>query len=153
MSEQRASFPTLEDVVDSWSEDSVIDKSELAAEALKIEQVYDKYLKMQARAKRALREIEARYKRARLERFEFYTMGPTKAQLEAGERLPAQGRLLKRDAEPYVDCDPRVLQVAEELAQAADVVDALSEKLRLIRDRNFRITNAIADMRHKDGAR
>lgn len=150
--ETRNDYITLEQVVDSWARDSVIDKSELGDAQLQIESLYDKYLKVLAGAKRQLRRAEAEYKRVRLDRFEYWTMGPTKAQLARGVRPPPQGRVLKKDAEPYVDADPEVLAMAERVAEAREVVDAITEKLSLIKSRGYRIKDAIRWILFTQGA-
>lgn len=134
---------TVERVVDEWAEDSKIDPSELGLEQIKIEQVHDKYLKLLSRARRELRHWEKVLKLLRRDKFEFYTMGPTDVTRLLGWRLPPQGRLLKNEAERWVDSDPQVVDVAIRCAEAKDVVDAVTEKLKMIAFRGNRLKSAI----------
>lgn len=144
---------TVERVTELWAEDSKIDPTELGEESLRIEQVHDKYMKLLARARRQSRDDLAALRRLRLEKTEHYAYGATAETRARGWKTPPQGRLLKKDAEAYVDADPDVVCAARLAGESEDAVEAIEKKLGLIAARGFRISDAIKWHLFTNGAR
>jgi len=134
---------TVDSLIDAWKSDSFIDPSELGLEALKCEQVHDKYMKMLAQARRKYREAEAALKTLRMEKYQFYTQGTSRENIARGWKLPPSGKILKNEAWQYVDADQDVVALALAAGNAQDVVDAVYEKLKMIAFRGNRISDAI----------
>ena len=101
----------LEDIFELWNEGSQIDSQDLGEEALKIASLHHKYYQILIHERMTLRQREAELKALRLEKYEFYTQGPTKETQERGWKLPAIGRVLKADAMNYVDTDADVVKL------------------------------------------
>jgi len=142
---------TAENLIDQWKQDSIIDPSELGLEAIRVEQLHDKYWKLLAHTRRLYRQREAKLKALRLEKFQHYTHGPSREALARGWKLPPSGKILKNEAWEYVDADPDVVALALECGDAKDAVDAVYEKVKMIAFRGNRISDAIKDMLFKHG--
>ena len=60
---------TLEEILESWEQDCIVDKTELAEEALKIPNLHSKYLRILSTEKLKLKKLESEYKILKLERY------------------------------------------------------------------------------------
>lgn len=134
---------TLEELMESWRLDCDIDKSELGREALAIPKLHHKYLrefKIQG-LKRA--RMEAEFKSLRHRKLDFYINGHNDESRRLGWEAPARGRVLKTEANGYLDSDPDVISAGLALAEQVELVDAIEQIVRAINNRNFIIKNAI----------
>lgn len=133
----------LEDIFELWNEDSQIDSQNLGDEALKIASLHHKYYQILIHERMALRQREADLKVLRLEKYEFYTQGPTKETQEKGWKLPPIGRVLKADAMNYVDTDADVVKATLRVGTAGDKVDLLESIMKSLQTRGYQIKSAI----------
>ena len=81
---------TLAELPAEWDKDCQIDRTELGQEAIKIPQLHSKYYKIYSISRLQLRKLEADFKTLKLEKYEFYTMGPTEETQAKGWALPAR---------------------------------------------------------------
>lgn len=137
----------VEDIEPLWEQDSKIDRTELGEEALRGEQLHSKYWKYFARAKMDLRAAERDLKKIRLEKWKWYTQGPTKENLKEnlgkGWKLPPAGRILKQDAERYMEADEDMQKAEAEVERRQDAVDLLESILKTVAFRGTSIKNFI----------
>lgn len=80
----------LDDIYQEWEKDSEINRSELGDEALRIPKLHHKYFKIFTQERLILRKLEFDLKQVKLEKFEFFTQGPTPEQHEKGWKLPSR---------------------------------------------------------------
>lgn len=133
----------LEDIFALWGEDSQIDTQSLGEEALKIASLHHKYYQILVHERSQMRQLEFKLKMLRLEKYEFYTQGPTKETQEKGWKLPPIGRVLKADAMNYVDTDEDVVVLTLRLGAAGDKVDLLESIMKSLQNRGYQIKSAI----------
>lgn len=142
----------INDIFSLWDVDSKIDRQELGEEAIKISILHSKYYKIYVNEKLALKKYEIELKQLKLEKFEFYTQGPTKEQIEKGWKLPTIGRIVRGDVDRYLEADPDIVQYTLKIAVQNEKIDLLESIIRTLRDRNFNIRAAIDWAKFQSGA-
>lgn len=141
----------LEAIYDEWSVDCVIDPTELGFESLKITELHNKYFRFLSNERLTLRNLEVQYKQLRLEKFEFYTQGPTKETQEKGWTLPPVGRILKSEVNTYIEADRDIVNLTLKIAVQQEKIDLLESIIKNLQNRNFNIKSAIEWEKFKMG--
>ena len=133
----------LEEIVAEWDKDSEIDKTELGDESLRIPKLHNKYFQIYTRERLILRKYESELKRLKLDKFEFYSQGPSKESQEKGWEFPARGVILKGDMSTYMEADPDIIELSLKIGLQQEKVEFLDSIIKSFRDRGFLIKNAI----------
>lgn len=133
----------IEDIVEMWTSDTKIDSTELASESLKIPALHNKYYRVFLEERLRLKKMESEMKSLKLDKYEFYTLGPTKESHEKGWQLPAKGIILKQDIPMYMDADKDIIEMNLKVAYQNEKVELLETIIKSISNRNFIIKNAI----------
>lgn len=134
---------TLNDLIDMWKVDSKLTYENIGQDAVKNANLHSKYLEIYHTEKRKLRKLETKMlPRLRLEKREFYTMGPHEDTPEDW-KLPAHGKVLYKDVETYLAGDPDIIQLTMATGEQKAIVDAAAEILKAISDRRWEMKNAI----------
>lgn len=141
----------LDDIYQEWEKDSEINRNELGDEALRIPKLHHKYFKIFTQERLTLRKLEFDLKQLKLEKYEFFTQGPTPEQHEKGWKLPPQGKILKSDANNYVDADPDVINIALRIGMQLEKIELLESIIKTLTNRGFNIKSAIDFERFKMG--
>jgi hypothetical protein len=133
----------FEDILSSWEQDSVIDRTELADESLKIPKLHHKYYSIYVAEKAMLRRLESDLKKLKLEKYEFYTQGPTEETKEKGWRMPARGMILKADIPMYMEGDQDVIDLSLRIGVQQEKVELLESIIKSFQTRGYIIKSAI----------
>ena len=133
----------FEDIHAAWEKDSVIDRTELGDESLRIPKLHHKYYTMLVAEKATLRKLDSCMKKLKLEKYEFYTQGHTDETKAKGWKLPARGMILKNDIPMYMEADPDVVDLSLRIGVQQEKVDFLTSILESVRFRSNAIKNAI----------
>ena len=141
----------LDDIYQEWEKDSDINRNELGDEALRIPKLHHKYFKIFTQERLTLRKLEFDLKQLKLEKYEFVTQGPTPEQHEKGWKLPPQGKILKSDANNYVDADPDVINIALRIGMQLEKIELLESVIKTLTNRGFNIKSAIEWEKFKVG--
>jgi hypothetical protein len=134
---------SIEDIIELWAVDTQIDSTELAAESLKIPGLHNKYYRIFLEERLRLKKMESEMKSLKLDKYEFYTLGPTKESQEKGWQLPAKGIILKQDIPMYMDADKDIIEMNLKVGLQQEKVELLETITKSITNRNFIIKNAI----------
>ena len=102
----------IEELFEDWSQDSVLDKTELGDESLKIPKLHSKYYQRLVQERLILKKLEADMKQLKLGKWEFYTQGPSDESREKGWEMPAKGMILKQEVQWYMDADKDIIDVS-----------------------------------------
>lgn len=143
---------TLEDILNEWDKDSLIDQTRLDTAALGIPKLHSKYIRILSTEKLILRKYETNYKTLKLEKLEFYIDGPTSDQMQKGWELPAKGRIIKSDVAPYLEADKDIIELSLKIGIQQEKVDALKAIIDAITKMGFHIKSAIDWMRFMNGS-
>jgi len=133
----------LEEIYELWHKDSVIDKTELGDESLKIPQLHHKYFKIYSNERLLLKKFESDFKTLRLEKYEFYTQGPTKETQERGWTLPASGKILKSEVNTYIEADKDIIKISLKIGVQQEKIELLDSIIRTLNNRGYNIRAAI----------
>lgn len=133
----------LESIFELWEQDSQIDRSSLDTESLRSSQLHKKYHQIYTNERLILRDLEMKFKTLRLEKFEFYTQGPTRETMDRGWQLPPIGKVLKADANTYVDADKDIISHSLRIGIQHEKIELLESIIKSIMNRGFQIKNAI----------
>ena len=133
----------FEDIFASWEKDSTIDRTELAEESLKIPKLHHKYYSMFVAERVTLRKLESELKKLKLDKYEFYTQGPTDETKEKGWRMPARGMILKQDIPMYMEADQDIIDLSLRIGMQQEKVEFLESIIKTFQTRGYIIKNAI----------
>lgn len=134
-----------------WSEDSEIDKTNIADESLKISRLHNKYLQHLTREKLKLRMLEEDFKHYYLLKYEFYRGTISDEDLEDQGWQQNQLKILKTDVSIYIDADQDVINKKLTIALQKERVDFLESVLRTLNNRGYLLKNYIDWMRFTSG--
>lgn len=141
----------LESIFENWEQDSKIDKMELGDESLRISTLHHKYHKIYTNERLMLRQLEADLKTLKLEKFEFYTQGPTKETQEKGWQLPPIGKVIRSDAQQYVDADKDIVNLSLRIGIQHEKIELLESILKTLHNRGFQIKTALDFIKFTNG--
>jgi hypothetical protein len=133
----------LDEIYVEWDKDSKIDTTDLGNESIKIPQLHNKYFKVYTSEKLLLRKYEAEMRELKLEKYEFYTQGPTKETQEKGWELPAKGLILKSDIPMYMDGDKQLIELSLKIGYQQEKIELLESIIKSLVNRGFQIKSAI----------
>lgn len=141
----------LDHIFELWERDSAINRDNLDQESLNASKLHQKYHKIYTQERLTLRKYEADLKQLRLEKYEFYTQGPTKETVEKGWQLPPCGKILKVDANTYVDADRDIVELSLKIGIQHEKIELLESIIKSIMNRGFQIKNAIEWIKFQNG--
>ena len=133
----------LESIFEHWGEDSKIDRQCLDDEALRVSQLHHKYHRIYTQERMVLRDLEAKLKILKLDKFEFYTQGPTKETQEKGWQLPPIGKVIRSDASNYVDADKDVVELSLRIGLQHEKIELLGSIIKTLSTRGYQIKTAV----------
>ena len=126
----------IESIFELWEEDSKIDKNDVGNVALQISELHHKYFKILSNERLVLKKYEEELKELRLQKNEFYLMGPTKETQEKGWILPPSGKVMRQDIKGYVDADKDVIASTLKIGIQKEKIELLVDILKSIHNRN-----------------
>ena len=141
----------IEDITGMWAEDTKIDSTELASESLKIPALHNKYYRVFLEERLRLKKMESELKVLKLEKYEFYTLGPTKETQEKGWQLPPKGIILKQDIPMYMDADKDIIEMNLKVGLQQEKVEFLESIIKSLNNRGYNIKAAIDWQRFING--
>lgn len=142
----------INDIGKLWAEDSKIDITELGEASLSIPKLHHKYymIYIKERAKYIL--MENKLKKLKFEKRIFYIEGPNEETKKLGWNFPPKGAILKTDVQLYLDADPDISDATIKLFWQQEIVDYLKDIIKTISFRNQSISNALSDLKFKNGS-
>lgn len=141
----------LEEIHEAWAKDSQLDQIELDGTALSIAKMHHKYYEILSKEKLVLRRLESEAKVLKLEKYEFYTDGPTQDQIERGWKLPAKGKILRSDVGMYLDGDSDIISMNLRVAYQQEKIDVLESIIKTISNLGWHVKSAIDFKRMQAG--
>lgn len=134
---------TLDQILEEWRKDSIINSTELGEESVKIPQLHSKYIKIYFEERRKFKVYEFEIKDISLKKHEYYNGRMSQDELDKLEWIPFQKRLLKHEIEMYVESDKDIIKYRVKIANQEEKMQLLEEIVKNINQRNFQIRNAI----------
>jgi len=141
----------IQELINEWNKDSIIDKAKLDDESLKIPLLHSKYYNYFIQEKLILQKLESDYKKLELEKYEFYTMGHTEETKQKGWKLPPKGMVLKADVNMYIKADPDIIDLTTKISLVQEKINFLDSIIKSLQYRSYTIKNAIEFMKFTQG--
>jgi len=133
----------LEEILAEWDKDAMIDKTDLGNESIRIPQLHNKYYRIYIQEKLILTKYKEEHKRLKLDKHEFYFMGPTPETEEKGWKLPPQGKILKADLNNYIDADDDIIKRNLKIGIQYEKVEMLKSIIDSFKNRGFLVKQAL----------
>lgn len=134
---------SIDEIISLWKEDVNIDITELSNETLKIPKLHHKYYQILINEKMILKKYESEMKKLKLEKYEFYTQGPSEETNQKGWELPAKGLILKSDIPMYMDADKDIINISLKISYQQEKIDYLESIIKTVINRGFLIRSVI----------
>lgn len=142
----------LDEILDMWSTDCDVDRTELGEEALKIPKLHSKYLRCFSEERLLLRRLEAERKELFLLKSDYYRGVLSEEDLKSNGWEPFRLSVLKSDVPTYIDADQDIIKLNLKIAMQSEKVDTLEAIIKSISNRGYLIKSAIDFERFKVGA-
>jgi hypothetical protein len=133
----------IENIFEEWDKDTDFDKTELGDEALKVSKLHHKYFRILSQERITRRSLEAELKVLKLEKFEFYTQGPSKESVERGWEMPPIGKVVKSEVNNYMEADRDIITISLKIGIQSEKIDLLESIIKTILSRGYNIKAAI----------
>lgn len=141
----------LEDIQENWKVDSVIDKTEISDETIKIPKLHHKYYQILIHEKLVLRQFESEMKKLKLEKYEFYTQGHDEETKKKGWKLPAKGLILKADIPMYMEADEDIIQLSLKIGYQQEKIEFVDSIIRTLMNRGYQLKVVVDWEKFKNG--
>ena len=141
----------IQDILTAWDGDVSIEQTELGSESLKVARLHHKYITMLVNERLLLRKYEADLKKLKLDKYEFYTQGPSVEDIKAGKSLPSRGILLKSDVPMYLEADKDIIDLSLRIGLQGEKVSLLDSILWSLKDRTKNLQTALGHLRFING--
>lgn len=132
----------LEEILQAWEKDAVIDRTKIDAELAKVPKLHHKYYSWFSIERLRLRQLESELRQMRLKKYEHYTQGASEDTKHW--KLPPRGMVIKSDAPMYLDADDDINNQQLKIDYAREKVEALQSIVKeQINNRGFLLTGML----------
>ena len=136
----------LENILELWKKDSVIDDMKLDEASRESAKLHSKYLELHSVARLKLKKLELDFKPILRDKFMHYNgkLSQEELQEKKWDPDPLNGlTVLKGDMDKWYDADPIIQEHQIKIAMQKEIVDALKEIMENIKWRHQNIKNMI----------
>ena len=132
----------LDDLLEMWRVDSVIDRTEPGKALINIPQLHSKYLNILSRHRLLSKEAEFKYNKMKKLKWEYYTGKLDKNQLEkhGWEPFPF---VLKSELTTYLESDEDLNRLIAQKILHDEIVEVCSSILKELHSRTFQLRSFI----------
>lgn len=135
----------LEDIELLWLEDTKIDETDLAAEALKIPKLHAKYWKILIQEKMLLDRQKQRLEQLELVLESYFAKTLTSEELVEHQLPPyTEKRILKPDFPKHIASWPTVVEMKLKISLQHEKIQYIGDIIKMIHGRSFIIKDAIS---------
>jgi hypothetical protein len=132
----------LDDLLEMWRADSVIDRTEPGKALINIPQLHSKYLNILSRHRLLSKESEFKYNKMKKLKWEYYTGKLDKDQLEKYNWQPFPF-VLKSDITTYLESDEDINKHIAQKIVHDEIVEVCSSILKELHSRTFQLRSFI----------
>ena len=136
----------LENVLEMWKKDNVIDEMALDESSRETAKLHSKYLELYSTSKLRLKQLELEFKVLLKDKFNHYNGKLSKEEMDekGWDYDPLNGlTVLKSDMDKYYDADPVIQEHQSKIIYTEELVAALKEILESIKWRLQTVKNMI----------
>lgn len=138
---------SLNEILESWKTDSVIDDSALDEDTVKTSKLHAKYLEIYSLSKLQLKKKEFDLEKIKKDKWLYYTGKMTKSDMDergwAYDPFQGMSKPLKSEMSMYYETDEDLVKVKAGIDYQKSIIDTLEEIMNNIRWRHSHIKNII----------
>jgi hypothetical protein len=135
---------TLDEILDMWDKDSLINEDHLDKEAISTAKLHSKYVRFLMQHKMKLAALNTEYNTLRQKKFRWYRGEMSREELTSNNWDQWQGiKPLKNEMEEFLTGDNDLNKINIKIEYIKCLVDALESILKQISGRDWSIRNAI----------
>ena len=141
----------LEEIQSEWENDTVIDRTELGEESIKIPKLHSKYYKWYSRERLHLVGLQEELKTLKKDKYDYYSGVLDRDELDDRGWEPIQLRILKSDLSMHIDSDKDIVKHNLKIAYSKEKVEFVEAIIKTLNIRSYQINNAIQWEKFKVG--
>lgn len=142
----------LDEILEWWSTDCNVDRTELGDESLKIPKLHAKYLRVFTEERLLLRKMEEERKELVKLKHDYYRGILPEEDLKANGWEPFRLSIIKSDVPMHLEADQDIIKFNLRIAVQQEKVDTLESIIKSISNRGYLIKAAIDYEKFKVGA-
>lgn len=128
----------INELMDAWDKDSVIDKTEPGKEILRIPILHSKYVKQHSAHSLAAKQASYEYARMKKIKWEYYNGKMDESELKKFGWEPFRF-LVKQDVQIYLDADDDLIKLLARKALSEQSVDFCTSVLKELNSRTYQL--------------
>lgn len=133
----------MTDLLDEWERDSIVDLANPTMELTRCMKLHAKYLRYLAEAKVQLRDLQTKFRTLKCRKTQWLLEGPSQETQALGWKYPIRGKLLRSDVGLFLDADPDIQDLNNQIDELSARVELLQDILRALHSRHFAIKTAV----------
>lgn len=134
----------IEDLMEMWSKDSPIDKTEPSKELVRIPSLHAKYLRIMTHHNLVCKKLTADYHGRRKIKWEYYNGDLNNPEDLAAHNLePMTKKVLRADISHYLDSDTELNGILLKKAVHEEIVEFCKAVLKELNNRTFQVRSII----------
>ena len=132
----------LEQIMEMWKSDAIIDQTEPGRELLKIPTLHNKYLNALTKHKIAGKKAHFDYLRMKKNKWEYYTGKMSQEELEERGWVPFQF-VLKSDINTYLEADGDLIRLLEKKMYHDEIAGVIESIMSELKQRTWQLRSFI----------
>lgn len=135
---------SLDDLMDMWAKDSVIDESEPSRAMAQIPKLHAKYLKILSYHNLVVKKLHNDYQHMKKLKWEYFHGDLNNPEDLAEHNLePFTRKIIRQDIPMWIDADKQLTDILLKKAMHQEIVDATTSILKELHSRTFQIKSII----------
>lgn len=142
----------LSEIQEEWTKDAKIVETDLAREALRIDELHSKYVKLYSNNRLALRKAQAEHARTRQTKRKYFLGQLSKEELkDLGWEQYLFAKPIAKELEEILEADEDLSKLVDRVAYHETVNATLESIMKSLGSRTFNVKNAITYIMYQDG--
>ena len=144
----------IQDLMDSWEKDSIIDETKVGVASLNIPRLHSKYSNYLINHNLIAKKLQYDLSELRSRKFLYYTGQIPKDELDALGWEPyhnPKNKIMKTDAAPYLDTDKDIKELTLKKLAHDEIVDFCKSIIKELGTRTYEIKNYIEQQKYFQG--
>lgn len=143
---------TVEELMDMWSKDSVIDETEPARELIKTPNLHSKYLRIMTHHNLVVKKLMSDYNKRKKIKWEYYSGDLNNPEdLEAYKLEPMVKKVLRADIPFYLESDKELNDILLKKIMHEEIVEFCKSVLKELNNRTWQLRSVIEWERFTSG--
>lgn len=143
---------TVEELMDMWSKDSVIDETEPARELIKTPNLHSKYLRIMTHHNLVVKKLMSDYNKRKKIKWEYYSGDLNNPEdLEAYKLEPMVKKVLRADIPFYLESDKELNDILLKKIIHEEIVEFCKSVLKELNNRTWQLRSVIEWERFTSG--